>query len=236
MMDDRIRDLEFLLPDFPEPELRALSAVLLERSFQDGECVCRQHDPGHSAFLLASGNVDVRIGMARSRVAVLRPGQMFGQMSLVDGQPRSATCRAVGTTKVYELTSDALVGLARSSATLAARLLWRVAKQLAVNLRNADVLLARLAEANPWLDLSARGVRDMPSPGSRAPAHPAAPEPKAPPPPPPMPAAAPASSFRQQLENVARNLSDVDLGRVRLSQHRQLTGATIRDPLRRWGR
>lgn len=224
-----VHALKPILDDLPEADLEALAEVLVPRVLDDGAVICQQDDPGTSAFFIARGNVEVRVGTARSRVAVLRPGQMFGQMSLVDGGPRSATCKAIGSALVYELSSRALTQLGRQSSQLAVRLLWRIARQLAVNLRNADILLGRLAEANPWLDLSKRRLRDEPDAGR-----------------PPFAAAAPASapaqaapptapeSFRTQLEYVARNLADVDVRRVRVSATHELTGGTVRDPLRRW--
>lgn len=224
-----IRELKPILDDLPDADLQALAEVLLPRAFEDGAVICQQDDPGTSAFFIARGNVEVRVGTARSRVAVLRPGQMFGQMSLVDGGPRSATCKAVGQALVYELTSQAVTRLGRQSAQLAVRLLWRVARQLAVNLRNADILLGRLAEANPWMDLSMRRLRDQPDAG-RPPFGTTSPGPaRAPAAPPAVP-----ESFRSQLEYVARNLADVDVRRVRVSATHELTGGTVRDPLRRW--
>lgn len=226
-MNPEVDVLKDILPDLPDADLEALASVLVTRTLADGEAVCVQNDPGTSAFFIGTGNVEVRIGAARSRVAVLRAGQMFGQMSLVDGGPRSATCRAVGAAVVYELSAQALSRLGRSSAALAARLLWRISRQLAVNLRNADILLTRLAEANPWLDLSLRPIRDVPAATAvAAPGDPASPAE-------PLTGAA-AETFRGQLEYVARNLADVDVRRVRVSATHTITGGTVRDPLRRY--
>lgn len=226
-MKPEVEQLKDILPDLPEADLEALASVLTVREFADGDAICIQGDPGTSAYFIGRGNVEVRVGAARSRVAVLRAGQMFGQMSLVDGGPRSATCRAVGNTVVYELSARGLNGLGRSSAALATRLLWRISRQLAVNLRNADILLTRLAEANPWLELSLRPTRDVPAaaavPASVKPSVPAKP-----------PTGAAAETFRGQLEFVARNLADVDVRRVRVSATHEATGGTVRDPLRRY--
>src|SRR5262249_44029460 len=80
-----------------------LADALREQRFAAGEDVIRQGAPGDSLFLISHGRVDVRVsvdGVHRS-LAVLGPGQFFGEMSLMTGERRQATCTAINDTVCY---------------------------------------------------------------------------------------------------------------------------------------
>ena len=72
-----------------------LAGEMREQHFGAGEDIIRQDKPGDSLFLIAQGTVDVRVAVdgARRSVARLGPGQFFGEMSLMTGEPRQATWR-----------------------------------------------------------------------------------------------------------------------------------------------
>ncbi len=79
-------------------ELRSLAARLRKVSFAPGESVLREGDEGDSLFMVTGGHVRVLLsrGPALSEhIATLGPGQFFGEMSLLTGEPRSATVVAV---------------------------------------------------------------------------------------------------------------------------------------------
>ena len=74
--------------------------------YGSGETIVRQGDPGQSMFIIESGSVSVVIEPSRNEVArIQRPGY-FGEMSLLTGEPRSATVLAVGDVSVVELNAD----------------------------------------------------------------------------------------------------------------------------------
>ncbi|MFN0172071.1 MAG: mechanosensitive ion channel family protein [Bryobacteraceae bacterium] len=79
-------------------ELQDLAARLRKVSFAPGETVLREGDEGDSLFMVTHGHVRVLLsrGPALSEhIATLGPGQFFGEMSLLTGEPRSATVAAV---------------------------------------------------------------------------------------------------------------------------------------------
>ena len=84
-----------------ERELLAQS-LKIER-FADGEEVIRQGDPGSSLYLVREGEVGVRLAVdgAVREVATIGAGQFFGEMSLMTGEPRRATCAAKGDATCY---------------------------------------------------------------------------------------------------------------------------------------
>jgi small-conductance mechanosensitive channel/CRP-like cAMP-binding protein len=74
--------------------------------YGDGETIVRQDTPGQSMFIVCSGRAVVVLGPERREVAVLEKGGYFGEMSLLTGDPRSASVIARGDTAVLELDAD----------------------------------------------------------------------------------------------------------------------------------
>jgi CRP-like cAMP-binding protein len=87
---------------------RALADAAQERLFGDGECIVREGDPGASMFIVDRGEVVVTIGDKQQEVARIPAGSYFGEMSLMTGEPRSATVRARGDCRVIEIGAEAV--------------------------------------------------------------------------------------------------------------------------------
>jgi len=73
-----------------------LAAGLQQHEFAAGEPIIRQDEPGDSLFLVRRGQVGVLLGVdgVTREIAVHGPGNFFGEMSLMTGAPRTATCIA----------------------------------------------------------------------------------------------------------------------------------------------
>ena len=82
---------------------RALAQAADERLFGDGEVIVAENAPGASMFVLRSGEVVVTIGQPRREVAVIKAGGYFGEMSLLTGDPRTATVTARGDCRILEI-------------------------------------------------------------------------------------------------------------------------------------
>jgi len=89
----------------PPEEFTRVAARLQKRTAPSGESIVRQGDRGSSLFLVARGVVRVtHAGEDGERdVATLIAGDFFGEMALLHGSVRSATCRAVTPCALYEL-------------------------------------------------------------------------------------------------------------------------------------
>ena len=81
---------------------------MAELAFKTGEVIISEGEMGTSAYLLKSGSVEVSRKIDGSRVvlAILEAGQIFGEMSLIDESPRSATVTALKTRVVEEITRE----------------------------------------------------------------------------------------------------------------------------------
>jgi CRP/FNR family transcriptional regulator, cyclic AMP receptor protein len=87
-----------LFRGLPEAELRRLVAVARRRRFGGGEVVFHRGDPADSLHLVVKGHFSARVVTQRGdavMVAVHGPGEAFGELALVDPEPRSTTMAAI---------------------------------------------------------------------------------------------------------------------------------------------
>lgn len=117
-----------------ERTLDALAAALRVRRFRKGETVFHQGDPGDALFIMASGSVKVVLpsdeGAEPAIVAVLGPGEFFGELAILDGAPHSATIVAVEPTETLILHRDAFLALIDKDAELRRALLASLATEM----------------------------------------------------------------------------------------------------------
>ena len=95
-----------LFASLPEEQRAAMARGTVTRTYGDGEAIVRQGSPGDSMYVVCSGSVSVVLEPERREVATIGAGGYFGEMSLLTGEPRSATVLARGEVVVLELTAD----------------------------------------------------------------------------------------------------------------------------------
>ncbi|OFW08711.1 MAG: hypothetical protein A3H96_08590 [Acidobacteria bacterium RIFCSPLOWO2_02_FULL_67_36] len=95
-----------LFAGLTDDERRELAAGTPTRKYGDGETIVREQEPGQSMFVLCSGRAAVVVGPDCREVATIESGGYFGEMSLLTGEPRSATVLAKGDAVVLELDAD----------------------------------------------------------------------------------------------------------------------------------
>jgi CRP-like cAMP-binding protein len=106
-----------LFSDLTEEELLAVVQGLRVHTFDAGDIVVTEREPGHSLFILTGGAVKVFVRNPAGRnyaVARLQAGDFFGEISSLSGRPRSATVVAAAVTDVLELDKPALDDIART--------------------------------------------------------------------------------------------------------------------------
>jgi CRP-like cAMP-binding protein len=90
----------------PEPELTSVAQRMRRRSYRRGTVIFHQGDPGDALHVIATGSVKIVLPSAtgdEAIIATLRPGDFFGELSLLDGHERSATASAIETTETLVL-------------------------------------------------------------------------------------------------------------------------------------
>jgi CRP-like cAMP-binding protein len=127
--------------------LGVLSGMLTVVIPEIGEVIFREGDEGNAMYVVLSGEVEVtkasRNGVD-ARVAMLGPGDWFGEMSIVDIQPRSATVRAIAPARLVRISAADLDSLYRHDVRSYAIVVLNLARELSRRLRVADGILADL--------------------------------------------------------------------------------------------
>ena len=105
MVMDFLRGVHIFV-DVDHEQLLLLSDKLLRRSFRRGEVIFHQYEPGDQMYIVKEGQVKISImssGGLEKDIALLHPGECFGEMALLDGSNRSATATAVNSTQTLAL-------------------------------------------------------------------------------------------------------------------------------------
>ncbi|HXW06104.1 MAG TPA: mechanosensitive ion channel family protein [Vicinamibacterales bacterium] len=108
--EEVLADVDLFARLTPE-QRRRVAASSAVRLFGSGEAIVRQGTHGESMFIVCSGTVAVRLEPSRREVATIGPGGYFGELSLLTGEPRTATVVASGDVSVLELGADVLRAL-----------------------------------------------------------------------------------------------------------------------------
>jgi small-conductance mechanosensitive channel/CRP-like cAMP-binding protein len=95
-----------------DPDRRSeLALTTKSRVYGNGEAIVRQGEPGQSMYVIGSGTAVVVLEPDRREVARLGRGAYFGEMSLLTGEPRTATVLAGGDTTVIEIDAEQFIAL-----------------------------------------------------------------------------------------------------------------------------
>ena len=108
---DRLAAIDLFATLPPEARL-GLSRSAQEQLFAAGEAIVRQGASGHSMYVVLKGRARVVLEPAGQEVAVIEPGGFFGEMSMLTGEPRAATVRAIDDVRVLEVPSEQFRGIA----------------------------------------------------------------------------------------------------------------------------
>ena len=109
-------------------ELDAIYRVAKEIDFEPGHAILEEGSTGVGFHLILDGRADVVVG-GRKR-ATLGPGDYFGEMSLLDGGPRSATVRTATRVRTLALTSWAFLPLLDKNPSIAKKMLVELSRRL----------------------------------------------------------------------------------------------------------
>ena len=146
------------------------------QAFEDGEVVVREGEETREMFIIREGRIEIlkQVGGHEVRLAVLERGSFFGEMSLLEGLPRSATARAIGKTELVVLRPGSLLVQIRRDPTFAFELLQQMSRrvrelndklvlkvasaELGNRLARASFLLSAVAEYAPSAEKESEGA------------------------------------------------------------------------------
>ena len=115
-----------LLANLPEDALARLGSVARRRSYRRGEVIFHQGDPGDSLHFLIDGRVKVVLDAESGEeavIAILGPGDCFGELSLIDGEPRSATVETLEAVQTLSLSRADFMAFVRANPQIAERMM-----------------------------------------------------------------------------------------------------------------
>ena len=101
-----------LFAGLSEDMVAEIAGATQARTYGNGEPIVRQGEPGQSMFVIASGGASVVLEPDRREVATIEAGGYFGEMSMLTGDPRTATVLARGDTTVFEIGAELVRRLA----------------------------------------------------------------------------------------------------------------------------
>src|SRR5437763_8120770 len=135
-----------LFESLTEDDLSALTIRLDEVEYAPDDVIFSQGDEGTSLFVIEDGAVEICYGEGAGNVilATLFNGQYFGELSLFDGAPRSATATAVKPTHVIRLDRDDLVDFVHKNPAAALRII----EEMGDRLRQTNELMSRQVSRN----------------------------------------------------------------------------------------
>lgn len=166
-MNELIAKIDFF-SGLDDKILKKISDACIARQFTKNETIVRQGEMGLGLYVIAKGRVKVEReqGGARMQVAELGPEQFFGEMSLLDNKPRSATVTGLEDSECVLLTRDSFVRLMNKFPEIPIRM----ARVLADRLRVANEKLAAGPAPSP---VPASAPVPTPATATAAPAAPA---------------------------------------------------------------
>jgi MFS superfamily sulfate permease-like transporter len=137
-----------VLAGLSESDQALIAARLQRTAYRAGDVVIRQGDTDRNLYIVARGTITVRVGVEGTtrqvRLVSYSRGTVFGEMALLDRQPRSATVVADDEAVCYALPEAAFDAIIKDHPLIAVRLLANLARELSVRLRNATRIIAEL--------------------------------------------------------------------------------------------
>ena len=156
MLDAAILAQVDLFGSLPPEAVERIASAAQARSLRRGDVLFHEGDEGNELFVVESGRIAIAnrsFDGRESVVALMESGDVFGEMSLFDGQGRSAEARALEASRVNAVPFEPLRELFREQPEL----LWSVVALLARRIRNMDVALAD----SVFLDVTGRTAKRL---------------------------------------------------------------------------
>jgi CRP/FNR family transcriptional regulator, cyclic AMP receptor protein len=138
-----------LFSEFTADDVSSLAEYLGVYRAHGGETIIEEGDVGDCMLLIISGEVDIlKRGIHREQqhMTSVGAGTTIGEMSMIDGEPRFATCRTAQITTFAVLTRDQMTKIVLEQPSLAAKILLKLVTMLSARLRQTSAKLMSYME------------------------------------------------------------------------------------------
>ena len=135
--------------EFSREDISVLAGYMDVYRAQPGEIIIREGDEGDYMLLIVEGYVDIlKKGMRHEQqhMTIVGPGMTLGEMSMIDGEPRFATCIATETTVFAVLHRDDMAKIILDHPSLGSKILVKLVSMLSGRLRQTSARLLQYLE------------------------------------------------------------------------------------------
>lgn len=137
-----------LFKGLTRPALEIISRIVTEESHGLGTKIFGHGSPGDKLYIILDGRVRISRdvpGIGEEALAILGPGAVFGEMALIDSEPRSADARVHERVRMLVISRDAFEDLLFLHKDLAYEVLWSTVRMLTQRLRETNDKLTFLS-------------------------------------------------------------------------------------------
>src|SRR5258707_1787581 len=130
-----------IFKDLDESELAEISEVCKEEKYESGEYIFREGEAGNRLYLIVSGEVRISRdvpGSGEEALAVLKPGALFGEMSVFDRSERSTHAIANGGCTLLTITPPDFEMILHFNREISYKVLWACVRLLSGRLRQTN--------------------------------------------------------------------------------------------------
>lgn len=148
----RLREI-YLFKNLSERVLGEVASLAFTEEYKRGTKIFAENSIGNKFYLILSGEVRISkniAGMGEEALAVLKVGDYFGEMALIDESPRSADAYAAKRCTLSVITRRDFENLLSQNKEIAYELLWTFVRTLSARLRETNAKMTFLAAANKF--------------------------------------------------------------------------------------
>jgi CRP-like cAMP-binding protein len=148
MIIDYLKDNRFF-EGLTHQELAQVAEVCSLEEFSKGECIFSEGEPGEKFYITVSGGVRIEKEIPKAgpdTLKVLKPGEGFGEMALVEEMPRSASALADEDSRLISIGKADLDRLLGKHSTIGVKILTALCKTMSSRLRESIQRMIRLFE------------------------------------------------------------------------------------------
>lgn len=156
MKDDFVIDVlkhADIFEDLDRRTLHELSQLFLEKVYNEGEVIFEEESIGTSMMVVMSGKVRIsqRDGsQSEEALIMLKKGDVFGEMNLFEGLPRSASAIAHTNVILLEIRREEFLHFIMANSDQGVQILMKLGRIMSARLREADLKLKTFMKLNQW--------------------------------------------------------------------------------------
>ena len=137
--------------EFSREDISIMASYMVVFRAQPGETIIRENDGGDFMLLIVEGAVDIfkrNMRGEQQHMTTVGPGMTLGEMSMIDGEPRFATCVATALTVFAVLDRDDMAKIILDHPSLGSKILVKLVSMLSARLRQTSAKLLQHMERN----------------------------------------------------------------------------------------